>query len=235
MDLHLAHLEETAPAEEEVIVQGGGSAVEEWNRPPPKPPYSFTKAAVGQATASGAGEAVVLHQGSSAEVGTIVMEEGEETVHEGGGWIQSGKDGGASGSAGVLRCGVVATRRAPQTTRSRMEKALSSDGNPRRGWLRHASPLVAKLPPLTAAVFPWDRGGEQHNNNLQWRAAVLVSGRENATTNQGEGRQRRQDESWMAIPPCNSATAGDVWCTKLEITILYNFTQLTSKCTGSSK
>ncbi|QHN77087.1 uncharacterized protein DS421_19g649600 [Arachis hypogaea] len=207
LDLHLAHLEETAPAEEEVVVQGGGSAAQELNRPPPKPPYLFTQAAVGPATATGAGETEVLPRASDA----VTKVEGNDIVHEGGGWIQSGKDCGASGSADVLRCGVVATRGALRTTNSRVEEALSSDGNPRRGWLRHASPLVAKPPPLTAAVFPWDRGGERHSDDLQWRAAISVSGKENATTNRGDGRWRRQDGSWTAVSPCNSTTAGDVW------------------------
>ena len=127
----MAHLEETALAEEEVDLQGGGAAAEGLNLPPPKPPYSFTKVAVGWATTSGAGKAAVLHRGSGAEVGTVAKEEGEDTVHDGGGWIQSGEDSVASGSTGVLRGGVVATRGAPN---SHVEAALSSDGDPCRGW-----------------------------------------------------------------------------------------------------
>ncbi|XP_057763106.1 uncharacterized protein LOC130982967 [Arachis stenosperma] len=153
LDLHLAHLEETALAEEKVVIQGGGSAVEELNRPPPKPPYSLTKAAVGPATATGAGKTAVLPRAS----GAIAKVEGNDIVHEGGRWAQSSENDDSTTSA---------------PTRGRDLQACG---------FRCVSPLVARPPKLLVAVFPWDRGGGRHIDDWQWRAAVLASGRGNTT------------------------------------------------------
>ncbi|RYQ97670.1 hypothetical protein Ahy_B08g093751 isoform B [Arachis hypogaea] len=148
--------------------------------PTAKPPYLFTNAAIGRATASGTGEAAVLHRGS----GAVAKEEEEDTVHDGGSWIQSGEDGVTSGSTGVLRGGVVATRGAPN---GHVEAALSSDSDPCRGWFCRASYIVAKPPLLTAAVFPWERHDETRIE--QWDT-IVVEGAHGAIDGAFDGGNR---------------------------------------------
>ncbi|QHO41826.1 uncharacterized protein DS421_5g149130 [Arachis hypogaea] len=158
----LAHLEEKAPVEEEVVIQGGGSTAEGLNRPPPKPLYLFTKAVVGKATATGAGRAAVLPRAN----GTIAKVEGCDTVYEGGGWAQSGKNDDVMAST-------------------------STRGRDLQAWgFCCVSPLVVRPPKLLGVVFPWNQDGGRSGEGLHARVVASGRGRENLNSEQ------RRDESW---------------------------------------
>ncbi|MED6181520.1 hypothetical protein PIB30_019947 [Stylosanthes scabra] len=86
---------------------------------------------------------------------------GADTMKEGGNWFQIGNkddnamnEGGVTESTGVLRDGAIATQEGElRVTIRPMVEASSFVGVLRRGWLRHASPIVVQPLPLLAATL----------------------------------------------------------------------------------
>ncbi|MED6167274.1 hypothetical protein PIB30_001171 [Stylosanthes scabra] len=69
--------------------------------------------------------------------------------------------GGVSDYTGVLSVSAVAKGdKEPRATNRRVLAALSSGEGIHRGWIRRASLIAAKPPPLLAAVLPWNRNSE---------------------------------------------------------------------------
>ncbi|MED6195866.1 hypothetical protein PIB30_041978 [Stylosanthes scabra] len=98
---------------------------------------------------------VINEENQRSTVTTLVN--GVATVEGGSTTITSG----VSDYAGVLHGSAVAKgEKEPQVTNRRVLAALSSGGGIHRGWIRRASPIAAKPPPLLAAVLPWNRSSE---------------------------------------------------------------------------
>ncbi|MED6167554.1 hypothetical protein PIB30_003932 [Stylosanthes scabra] len=154
------------------------------DRPPPEPP-DLHSVAVGEGEP---GLSVSTAEESSRrpenlETVIAIHSGAEDSAVAKGNVVDVGSTDLNRGSSAV----VGASAEGMWTATDKTTAATVADGSLRARRLRRFFSLMS--PPLLAAIFPWDRGGEYIDNDLQWWPDVSAEDRANATEVGRVGRQ----------------------------------------------
>ncbi|MED6217535.1 hypothetical protein PIB30_018744 [Stylosanthes scabra] len=114
-----------------------------------------------------------LHSSSSAEDGVVAKGNVDSTE------VDVGSADLTKGSSAAEKMWTATSKRTTATVANRCF------------WAQQLRRFVSlKLPPLMAAIFPWDRGRKRTDDGLQWQPEVSAEDKANATVVGEVGRQR---------------------------------------------